>query len=147
MQERIIDEEIVLTPEFPDESVMLAWYQDPQLCRQVDNTDTVYTLERLRIMYSWLKAHGQCFCIVYCGIPVGDCTLQDSGEISIVVSAPYQNLHIGRRCVKDMCRLASEQGMKEVTAHVYRFNEQSRRMFLAAGFRQTGEEWYAFRTE
>ena len=147
MEERIIDEELTLSPDFPEESVMLAWYQDPQLCRQVDNTDAVYSLERLRRMYSWLKEHGQCFCIVYRGIPVGDCTLQDSGEISIVVSTPYQNLHIGRRCVMDMCALASECGMKEVTAHIYSFNEQSRRMFLAAGFRQTGEEWYTFRVE
>ncbi|MBQ1326130.1 MAG: GNAT family N-acetyltransferase [Solobacterium sp.] len=147
MEERIIDEEIILTTDFPEESIMLAWYQDPILCRQVDNTDTVYTLERLRAMYSWLKEHGQCWCIMYRGIPVGDCTLQDSGEIAIVISTPYQNRHIGRRCVREMCRLAAENGMERVTARIYSFNEQSRRMFLSAGFRQTDDEWYTFTVE
>lgn len=42
-----------------------------------------------------------------------------------------------------MLRLAREKGMAQVTANIYDFNHQSREMFRAAGFRPTGEEWYA----
>ena len=56
----------------------------------------------------------------------------------------YQNKHIGRRCVIDMLKLAKEKEMAKVTANIYSFNAQSRRMFLSVGFRQTDEEWYEY---
>ena len=49
--ERSVDEEIRLVPYYPNEEVALEWYQDPQLCKQVDNIDYVYTLDKLRAMY------------------------------------------------------------------------------------------------
>ena len=47
----------------------------------------------------------------------------------------------------ELLTLAKEKGMKEVKANIFSFNTQSRRMFEAAGFRKTAEEWYAFRIE
>ena len=41
-----------------------------------------------------------------------------------------------------MLELAREKGMDRVWANIYSFNEQSKRMFLALGFTQTGEEEY-----
>ena len=55
MEPRIIDAEIDLVPYYPDYEHTLAWYQDPELCRQVDNRDSVYDLNLLKAMYSYLN--------------------------------------------------------------------------------------------
>ena len=34
---RIVDDEITLVPYYPNSAVTLAWYQDPDVCKQVDN--------------------------------------------------------------------------------------------------------------
>ena len=39
---RIVDHEITLVPYRPNEEVALKWYQDPDVCKQVDNIDFVY---------------------------------------------------------------------------------------------------------
>ncbi len=111
MAERTVDEEIRLIPYYRNDAVSLPWYQDPDVCRQVDNRDTPYDAELLHSMYDYLSAHGDCYYIEYNGVPVGDVSLRDSGEIAIVVCREYQNRHIGRRCVTDMLKLAKEKGM------------------------------------
>ena len=141
--ERTVDGEIALVPYRPDPETALPWYQDPELCRQVDGVPEVYTREKLDRMYTYLSTHGRCYYIRYRGVLVGDASLRENGEISIVIAREYQNRHIGRRCVRSLVDLGRELGMAEVRANVYAFNEQSRRMFLAAGFRQTGTEWFA----
>ena len=142
MTERIVDREIRLVPYYRNDAVSLPWYQDPDVCGQVDNRDTPYDLDLLHRMYDFLSAHGDCYYIEYRGALVGDVTLRDNGEIAIVVCREFQNRHIGRRCVLDMLKLAREKGMARVTANIYAFNEQSRRMFTSIGFIQTGDEWY-----
>ena len=142
MTERIVDREIRLVPYYRNDAVSLPWYQDPDVCRQVDNRDTPYDLDLLHRMYDFLSAHGDCYYIEYRGALVGDVTLRDNGEIAIVVCREFQNRHIGRRCVLDMLKLVREKGMARVTANIYAFNEQSRRMFTSIGFIQTGDEWY-----
>ena len=144
MTERIIDGEIRLIPYYRNDAASLPWYQDPDVCKQVDNRDTPYDPERLHCMYDFLCAHGDCYYIEYRGALVGDVTLRDNGEIAIVVCREFQNRHIGRRCVADMLKLAREKGMARVTANIYAFNGQSRRMFTSIGFIQTDEEWYAY---
>ena len=134
MTERIVDREIRLVPYYRNDAVSLPWYQDPDVCRQVDNRDTPYDPELLHRMYDFLSAHGDCYYIEYRGALVGDVTLRDNGEIAIVVCREFQNRHIGRRCVLDMLKLAREKGMTRVTANIYAFNEQSRRMFTSIGF-------------
>jgi len=144
MQPRVIDDEITLIPYYPCPEISLAWYQDPELCRQVDNIDRVYTPEMLNGMYTFLSTHGDCYYIKYCGCMVGDVSLRNNAEISIVICREFQNLHIGRRCVRDMIALAGEKGMKEVKANIYSFNTQSRKMFESAVFGPVSEEWYKF---
>ena len=143
MEERIIDGQISLIPYYPNPDVALAWYQDPDVCKQVDDIDHVYTLEMLDRMYSYLSTHGDCYYICYLGDLVGDVCLRDDGESCIVVCKEYQNLHIGRRCIRDMLELAKEKGMKEVKAKIYSFNTQSQRAFEAAGFTRVSEECYS----
>ena len=144
MKERIIDDEIKLVPYYRNDEVSLAWYQDLDVCKQVDNRDEPYDLELLHRMYDYLCAHGDCYYIEYKGTLVGDVSLRDSAEVAIVVCKEYQNRHIGRRCIADMIALAREKGMEKVKAEIYSFNTQSRAMFLAAGFKQVGEEWYEY---
>lgn len=141
MKERLVDADISLVPYYPNPAVTLPWYQDADVCKQVDNIDHVYSLERLEAMYTFLSTHGDCFYIIYRGKPVGDVTLRDNGELAIVVSKAWQNRGIGRRCIQEMLRLAKEKGGSQVTANVYAFNAQSRKMFQSCGFRQTEAEW------
>ena len=147
MEIRIVDEEIRLIPFFPNEEAALAWYQDPEVCRQVDNIDHVYTPELLERMYRYLITHGDCYYIEYRGRLVGDVSLRDTGEISIVVCKEFQNRHIGRKCISNMLALAREKGFSEVKANIYSFNTQSRKTFEAVGFRRVSEEWYHFPLE
>ena len=144
MEKRVIDQEITLVPYYPCPDITLEWYQDPDVCKQVDNIDNVYTPELLDRMYTYLSEHGDCYYIQYQGKLVGDVTLRENAEISIVVCKEYQNLHIGRRCVIDMLKLAREKGLKEVKANIYSFNTQSRKMFESVGFQQVSEEWYSY---
>ncbi len=144
MKIRIVDEDISLVPYFPNEDVTHPWYQDKQLCRQVDNMDGTYSKEKLRAMYTYLSTHGACYYIQYRGTLVGDVSLRDTAEVAIVVCREYQNRHIGRRCIREILQLAAEKGMPQVKAQIYAFNSQSRRMFLEAGFVQQEEDWYTY---
>ena len=145
MVERRIDSDIRLIPYCRNDGASLPWYQDLDVCRQVDDRSTPYGLTLLHQMYDYLSTHGECYYIEYRGVLVGDMSLRDSGEIAIVVCKEYQNRHIGRRCVLELLRPAAEKSMTQVTANIYDFNQQSQRMFLAVGFEKTGEEWYTYR--
>lgn len=144
MKERIVDSEIRVVPYYRNDDAALPWYQDLDVCRQVDNRDKPYDVDLLHRMYDFLCSHGECYYIEYKGRLVGDVSLKDDGEIAIVVCKEFQNRHIGRRCVKEMLKLASEKGMAFVKANIYSFNLQSRRMFKSVGFYQTDEEWYRY---
>lgn len=144
MTERIIDKEIKLFPYYRNDEVSLPWYQNLDICKQVDNRDDPYDLEHLHCMYDYLSSNGDCYYIEYEGKLVGDVSLRDNGEIAIVVCKEYQNRHIGRRCVLDMLKLAKEKGMSKVKANIYSFNKQSQTMFQSIGFVKTEEEWYEY---
>ena len=139
MNERIVDSEIKLIPYYSNDEASLPWYQDLDVCRQVDNRDKPYDIDLLHRMYDYLCAHGECYYIEYKGILVGDISLMDNAEIAIVVCKEYQNQHIGRRCVLNMLTLAKEKGVKEVRANIYSFNAQSQKMFESVGFKKTEE--------
>ena len=123
----------------------LPWYQDRDICKQVDSRDAPYDVELLRRMYDYLSTRGDCCYIEYEGTLVGDVSLQDNAEIAIVVSKAFQNQHIGRRSVLEMIKLAGEKGMERVKANIYPFNTQSQRMFLSVGFKKIDTEWYEYR--
>ncbi len=142
MTERIIDKELKLIPYYRNDEVSLPWYQNLDVCKQVDNRDEPYDLELLHCMYDYLSSNGDCYYIEYEGKLVGDVSLRSNGEIAIVVCKEYQNRHIGRRCVLDMLKLAKEKEMDKVKANIYSFNKQSRTMFQSVGFVKTEEEWY-----
>ena len=145
MTERRIDDEIRLIPYYRNDDVSLEWYQDPDVCKQVDNRTEPYDLALLHRMYDYLSMHGECYYIEYQNVLVGDVSLRDDGETAIVVCKEYQNRHIGRRCIEEMIKLAKEKGMQTVKANIYSFNSQSRKMLESAGFYRIDDEWYECR--
>lgn len=144
MEKCVIDEELQLIPYYPAYDITLAWYQDPVLCKQVDNRDTVYDLALLERMYTYLDQRGDLFYIQYKGELCGDVCLQSSGEVNIVIAAPFQNKHIGRRVIGALIALAKEKNIPALHAEIYSFNVQSQRMFQSVGFRKTSAEQYIY---
>ena len=142
MKNRIVDEEIVLVRYYPNYKTALAWYQDPELCKQVDNRDTVYDLPLLKGMYKYLNRHGELFYIKYKNRLCGDVCLQPSGEVNIVIATPFQNKHIGRRVMKEIIQLAKQLQIPQLHAEIYAFNTQSQKMFESIGFVKVDEEQY-----
>lgn len=143
----IIDENLSLVKYYPYYKRTLEWYQDLTLCRQVDNADTPYDLERLKRMYKYLSTKGECYYIKYKengrSHLVGDISLFD-GMIGIVVCKEFQNRHIGRKAVSALLKRAAEIGLKYVDAEIYDFNKQSIKMFTDIGFKQVGKERYRY---
>ncbi len=141
---RIIDDDITLIPYYRNDEESFPWYQDLDVCKQVDNIDHTYDIDTLHAMYDFLSSHGNCYYIQYQGKLVGDVSLRDNAELAIVVCKEYQNKHIGRKCILDMIELAKEKGMDKVKANIYSFNTQSQRMFESVGFVKTGDEWFEY---
>ena len=142
MLSRTVDEEIELVKYYPNYKTALVWYQDFELCKQVDNRDTAYDLDLLKAMYKYLNQNGDLFYIKYKKRLCGDVCLKLDGEINIVVAKPFQNKHIGRRVICEIIRLAREKNIPEVYAEIYSFNTQSQRMFESIGFKRVEEEKY-----
>lgn len=142
MLNRIVDEEIKLIKYYPNYKTALPWYQDLEVCKQVDNRDTVYDLDLLKAMYKYLNRNGDLYYIKYKNRLCGDVCLQPDGEINIVVAKPFQNKHIGRRVIREIIQLAKEKNIQEVYAEIYSFNTQSRRMFESIGFQRVDDEKY-----
>ena len=144
MKHRSLTGKITLIPYYPASETTLAWYQDKTLCKQVDNIDTVYDLDKLNRMYHFLNTHGDLFYIAYDGTLCGDVCLRNTGELSIVICKEYQNRHIGRAVIRGMLAIAAEKGFAQCYAHIYPFNIQSQQMFKSLGFVKAGEERYVY---
>ena len=142
MKSITVDQEIKLVGYYPNYKTALAWYQDLDLCKQVDNRDTVYDLGLLKGMYRYLNQKGDLFYIKYRNRLCGDVCLQPDGEVNIVVAKLFQNKHIGRRVMDGIIQLAREKGIQELHAEIYSFNTQSQKMFTSIGFRQVDDEQY-----
>lgn len=134
-----------LVPYYPYYRRTLPWYQDLTLCKQVDNIDHPYDLDRLKRMYTYLSKKGECYYIKYMdgGIwhLVGDISLC-GGAVSIVIAPEYQNRHIGRAAIGGILLRAKEVGLSQLDAEIYSFNAQSRRAFEAVGFREIAPEQF-----
>ena len=142
MKSRIVDEEIQLVSYYPNYKTTLMWYQDLDLCKQVDNRETAYDLELLKRMYKYFNEHGDLFYIKYKNRLCGDVCLQSNGEINIVVAKPFQNKHIGRRVIIEIIKIAKEKNIQELHAEIYSFNKQSQKMFQSIGFKKVNDEQY-----
>ena len=140
----VITPALRLIPYYPAYDTALPWYQDAELCHQVDNQNRIYDLSILGNMYQYLDSHGDLFYIECESVLCGDVCLQASGEISIVVCKEYQNRHIGRKVVRKILELAREKGYRACFAEIYPFNAQSKRMFRSIGFEQKDEKTFVY---
>lgn len=145
MEEIIIENNLKLISYFPNQEITLKWYQDLDVCKQVDNIDIPYTIERLDAMYNYLSSNGDCYYIEFNNTLVGDVSIFNDNEIAIVISKEFQNQHIGRKCINQMILLAKAKGIKELKATIFSFNTQSKKMFEAVGFKQEGKELYIYK--
>ena len=145
MEEIIIENNLKLISYFPNQEITLKWYQDLDVCKQVDNIDIPYTIERLDAMYNYLSSNGDCYYIEFNNTLVGDVSIFNDNEIAIVVSKEFQNQHIGRKCINQMILLAKAKGIKELKATIFSFNKQSKKMFEAACFKQVCKELYIYK--
>lgn len=145
MEEIIIENNLKLISYFPNQEITLKLYQDLDVCKQVDNIDIPYTIERLDAMYNYLSSNGDCYYIEFNNTLVGDVSIFNDNEIAIVISKEFQNQHIGRKCINQMILLAKAKGIKELKATIFSFNTQSKKMFEAAGFKQVGKELYIYK--
>ena len=145
MEEIIIENNLKLISYFPNQEITLKWYQDLDVCKQVDNIDIPYTIERLDAMYNYLSSNGDCYYIEFNNTLVGDVSIFNDNEIAIVISKEFQNQHIGRKCINQMILLAKAKGIKELKATLFSFNTQSKKMFEAAGFKQVDKELYIYK--
>ena len=141
---RTVDEDIRLIPYYRNDAASLPWYQDLDVCKQVDDRDTPYDAALLHRMYDYLCANGDCWYIEYRGTLVGDISLRASGEIAIVVCKAYQNRHIGRAVVGKILELAREKDYPECFARIYSFNAQSQAVFRSIGFVQKDAEMFVY---
>lgn len=142
MKTRIVDDEITLVAYYPNYATALEWYQDLELCKQVDNRDTSYDIKLLKGMYKYLNNHGDLFYIKYKNRLCGDVCLQANGEVNIVIAKPFQNKHIGRRVINEIIQLAKEKNIPQLHAKIYWFNTQSQKMFQSIGFKKVDDEDY-----
>lgn len=145
MEEIIIENNLKLISYFPNQEITLKWYQDLDVCKQVDNIDIPYTIERLNAMYNYLSSNGDCYYIEFNNTLVGDVSIFNDNEIAIVISKEFQNQHIGRKCINQMILLAKAKGINELKATIFSFNTQSKKMFEAVGFKQVGKELYIYK--
>lgn len=83
MAERIIGNQTRLTPYYRNDAVSLLWYQDRDVCKQMDNRDAPYDVELLHRMYDYLSTYGDCCYIEYEGTLIGDVSLQNNAELPL----------------------------------------------------------------
>lgn len=143
-----IDSTLSLVKYYPNYKRTLPWYQDLDVCKQVDNRDSAYDRKLLSQMYRYLSKEGECYYIKFRengrSHLVGDITLYN-GEIAIVICKEYQNRHLGRKSVEALLNRAKEVSWTKVEAEIYSFNKQSQRMFSSVGFQQITEERYSYK--
>ena len=53
----IVNDRIKLVPYFENYDTTLKWYKDKDVCKQVDNINFVYDIERLQKMYNYLNTN------------------------------------------------------------------------------------------
>jgi len=143
-----IDSEVSLRKYYPYYSRTLTWYQDVNLCKQVDNINYPYSLNRLKAMYRYLSKNCECYYIVYKENNrmklIGDVTLKYNGELAIVIEKNYQNKHVGRRVISTIISRAKDLDLQNVFAEIFDFNLQSIKMFESLGFKKAYGEKYIY---
>lgn len=143
-----VDKNLSLVKYYPYYKRTLNWYQDLEVCKQVDNIDSIYDIDKLKKMYKYLSKNGECYYIKLFEngryYLIGDVTLYE-GEISIVINKSFQNRHFGRKVILKIIERAKEVGYEEIRIRIFDFNIQSKKMFLSIGFEKISSEEYIYK--
>ena len=141
MERRVVDEETILVPYYPNYEVALNWYQDPETVMLVDGVSEPYDREKLERMYTYLEQHGELYYIEAENggefRPIGDVAFWQY-DMPIVIGEPeYRGKGIGRKAVEALVGRGRALGYGELfVGEIYDFNTASQRCFESAGFRK-----------
>lgn len=119
----------------------LPWYQDQETVRLVDGDEKLYTPELLQQMYAWQDAHGELYWIEVreeaLWRPVGDVWLAPDDFAIVIGERSRRGGGLGRAAVSALVDRAGSLGWDRVrVGEIYGFNDASRRLFAALGFRE-----------
>ncbi len=112
----------------------LAWYADPEIQWLVNGIKTAYSVEQVKQMYDWQKAHGDLYYIEYGEKDrqtIGDVWICDT-DFAIVIAPDYQGQGVGTAVVQFFKERSAQMRVQEV----YSYNKGSQRLFEQAGFRK-----------
>lgn len=135
-------DDINLVKYFPAYKLTLPWYEDVETVKMVDNANTPYGLDQLKIMYNYLNNNGDLFYIAYKNKLIGDCAIFDDNMVAIVVSKEYRGMKIGSKVLDRLITFAKEKDLAYLKAEIYDFNQVSQSLFKSHGFEKIGKEMY-----
>lgn len=122
----------------------LPWYQDPVVLRMSEGEGVKpYTLENLKVMYSYLDSHGELYWIETLRdgefVPIGDVTLEPE-DLPIALGFPdVRGKGIGRAVIRALIERARSLGWDHLSIqNIFDYNLASQKMFLSCGFQKTG---------
>ncbi|MHC5039320.1 MAG: GNAT family N-acetyltransferase [Planctomycetota bacterium] len=124
----------------------LPWYQDREVLKGTAalGREEPYDRETVESMFRYLMDMGECWIIEIregdAWIPIGDVTLSEKDIPIVIGRREYWGRGIARSVLAFLIRRAREQGIEEIgPVEIYRFNEQSIRLFRSLGFRCVSE--------
>lgn len=121
-------------------SFAFPWYQDRETVFLVDGTDTPYSWDKLKRMYSVLDARGELYFIEYQENgpfrPVGDVTFWQEDLPIVIGEKALRGRGIGRRVVLTLMNRGKSLGFSTMgVREIYDCNTASRKLFEGVGFR------------
>lgn len=143
LKRKLISDDLYLTKYFPAHKISLNWYLDKETVKMVDNSDTVYDLDKLNNMYEYLDKNGILFYIVYKNKLIGDCAIFDDKMVAIVIDKEYRGRGLASKVLEFLISYARDMGYENLNAEIYDFNMVSKNLFAKYGFKSTRGNIYS----
>ena len=120
------------------------WYQDTETVYLVDGVREPYSHETLDAMYHYLDQRGEMYFIeqrrgdVF--VPIGDVCFSDQDMPIVIGDRTCRGQGIGKQVVSALIARGKSLGFSALRVReIYRWNEDSRRLFEGLGFTADGE--------
>lgn len=123
----------------------LPWYRDPVVLKMSEGENvTLYTLETLTRMYTYLSSMGELYWIEELRdgrfVPIGDVTMWQEDMPIVLGSSDVRGRGIGKAVVSVLIERARSLGWSELRVeNIFTYNEASRRLFTSCGFTECGK--------
>lgn len=117
----------------------LPWYRDPETVYLVDGVMEPYDMQKLRRMYTYLDARGECYFIeILSGeryVPIGDVTFWRDDLPIVIGERQFRHMGIGKRILSVLIDRARSLGYDALRVNeIYDWNISSKRCFMSLGF-------------